>query len=64
MPDQMGWPDPANPGMPTDPSQEGPHLIKDERGVRRWYFWVPARASWSSGSRERHALLAGEPLDI
>jgi hypothetical protein len=46
--------------MPTDPSQEGPHLIKDERGIRRWYFWVPARTSWFSGSRERHALLAGE----
>ena len=60
MPDQRGWPDPAKPGVPPNPDQEGPHLIKDERGVRRWYFWVPSRTSWFSAFYERHQLFAGE----
>jgi hypothetical protein len=51
---------PAKPGVPPNPDQEGPHLIKDERGVRRWYFWVPSRTSWFSAFYERHQLYAGE----
>ena len=31
MPDKKGWPDPAKPGVPENPTQEGPHLIADDQ---------------------------------
>ncbi len=41
MPDHTGWPDPAHPGVPANPGQEGPHLIADEFGKRWWAWWMP-----------------------
>jgi hypothetical protein len=41
MPDPKGWPDAANPGTPPNPGQQGPHLIVDESGFRRWAWWTP-----------------------
>jgi hypothetical protein len=32
MPDPRGWPDPANPGVPSNQEKAGPHLIVDEYG--------------------------------
>jgi hypothetical protein len=36
------WPDPAKPGVPLNPDREGPHLVIDTRGLRRWAWWTPA----------------------
>jgi hypothetical protein len=49
MLNKKGWPDVTNPDFPSNPNQEGPHLITDENGQRRWYFWVPD-GRWFSGS--------------
>jgi hypothetical protein len=46
MPDQRGWPDPAKPGVPLDPHLDGPHLVVDAYGRRRWAWWVSAAAAW------------------
>jgi hypothetical protein len=50
MPDQRGWPDPANPGVPANPDQEGPHWIEDEHGAQRWFWWLPVSGAWFSSS--------------
>jgi hypothetical protein len=59
MPNEKGWPDAANPGFPWNPNQEGPHLITDQHGQRRWYFWVAA-GGWFSGSFQCSPAFAGE----
>jgi hypothetical protein len=41
MPDPRGWPDAARPGVPEHPDREAPHVIVDQRGQRRWAWWVP-----------------------
>jgi hypothetical protein len=38
MPDERNWPDAANPGFPTSLDKEGPHLIDDEHGIKRWMW--------------------------
>jgi hypothetical protein len=35
MPDPRAWPDPVNPGVPSNQEKAGPHLIVDEYGRRR-----------------------------
>ena len=54
MPEQRGWPDPDNPGIPLGRDREWPHLLEDERGKRRWLMWIPSAAMWVSGSRRHH----------
>jgi hypothetical protein len=54
-----GWPDAANPGFPSNPNQEGPHLIIDQHDQRRWYFWFPA-GMWFSGSFQCSPAFAAE----
>ena len=40
MSDNNGWPDPARPGVPLNPDQEGWHWLKTGRdGLVPWY-WV------------------------
>jgi hypothetical protein len=51
MPDPKGWPDTANPGKPTNPMRDGPHLIEDEHGARRWCWWDSTAEAWTNGSR-------------
>jgi hypothetical protein len=41
MSDPKGWPDPAHPGIPPNPDRQGPHLIVDEYGTRRWAWCTP-----------------------
>jgi len=36
MPDQRGWPDPANPGVPKNRREFGQHQIVNERGANRY----------------------------
>jgi hypothetical protein len=60
MADQRGWPDAANPGVPTNPDQEGPHWIEDEFGRQRWFWWDPHTGAWSGASRQEPPLIAGE----
>jgi len=39
MPSTHGWPDPANPGFPTNWTRDGPHLI--QKGPHRvWVWWM------------------------
>jgi hypothetical protein len=40
-PEPRGWPDPANPGVPSNQEKAGPHLIVDEYSRRRWAWWTP-----------------------
>ncbi len=51
MPNEQNWPDPTNPGVPPNSWTEGPHLILDEHGVRRWAWWNAAdggaRGGWN-----------------
>jgi hypothetical protein len=56
--DEKGWPDDANPGFPTDPDDEGPHLIKDQYGRRRWYFWMPTGTRWFNGQHQCDPVFA------
>jgi hypothetical protein len=64
MADQRGWPDPTNPGVPMNPDQAGPHLIRDEHGRRRWFWWrpanVPSDGSWSDERVQVPAIYVGE----
>jgi len=65
MPDQRGWPDPANPGVPPNPQRTGPYLVIDERGMRRWAWWR-ADSSKTIGSWETDggAGGGGDGLDL
>lgn len=45
MPDARGWPDPARPGFPEHPYNDGPHLIQDANG-RRWAWWTFLAEAW------------------
>src|ERR1700754_2642662 len=45
MPDDRGWPDPTNPGVPANPDQPGPHLVVGQDGKRRWMWWESASAA-------------------
>ena len=63
MTDGRGWPDLANPGVPTNPDQPGPHVIVDEYGRRRWAWW--RSGEWSlpanyTGDATQAAVIAGE----
>jgi hypothetical protein len=58
MPDQRGWPDAANPGTPESPEQEGPHLIQEDHGDRRWYWWLPNEAAWFGHSQKHEPSFA------
>ena len=60
MPNTKGWPDPENPGFPVNPNHEGPHLIVDQYGRRRWFYWLPFATLWFSGSLQCHPFLAAE----
>jgi hypothetical protein len=46
MPDARGWPDPAKPGFPKNPGRDGPYLIIDAAGGRRWMCWEPVGGFW------------------
>jgi hypothetical protein len=46
MPNKAGWPDPADPGVPLNPQQPGPHLVVDKQGVRRWAWWLGRDGRW------------------
>lgn len=35
---------------PDDPTLEGPHLVLDEQGNRRWAWWVPSPGTSYQGS--------------
>jgi hypothetical protein len=68
MPDAHGWPDRASPGIPANPTRDGPHLI--EKGPYRvWVWWLhigqtfllPARGDPAWGvSRVLHPLIAAQ----
>jgi hypothetical protein len=58
--DEKGWPDAANPGFPRDPDDEGPHLIRDQYGRRRWYLWMPAGLRWFNGQHQCDPTFAAE----
>lgn len=40
MRNAKSWPDAANLGFPANPEREGPHLIVDQYGKRRWFWWI------------------------
>jgi hypothetical protein len=40
MVDERNWPDPGKPGFPKAAASDGPHLIRNARGVRQWVWWV------------------------
>jgi hypothetical protein len=46
MPDQRGWPNPANPGFPLNPGRFGQHQVVDEHGTQRSATWLPDAGSW------------------
>ena len=52
MADARGWPDPANPGVPVNPDKEGPHWIEDDRGRRRWGWWMGRAGRWLGSNRD------------
>jgi hypothetical protein len=56
--DKNGWPDPDHPGWPIDPRQEGPHLVVDQYGKRRWYLWM-TNGTWFRGGNSCSAGWAG-----
>jgi hypothetical protein len=63
MADTRGWPDPANPGVPVNPDQPGPHLIVDEYGQRRWGWWRYGGCSFQdnmTGIATQAAIMAGK----
>lgn len=53
------WPDPGQPGVPENPNREGPHLVMDSRGKRRWAWWTPPRSEgngdWTTDGGESGA---------
>jgi hypothetical protein len=53
MSDQKGWPDSNRPWIPMNPGQQGPHVIMDKSGIRRWAWWTPISdrlgGAWMSG---------------
>ena len=41
------WPDPANPGFPDYPDDDGPHVLLTPDGWRTWGWWGHAIKAWS-----------------
>ena len=61
MADDQGWPDPARPGFPADPSVSGPHVIKDSFARRRWVWWhLDDWKSLDEPLESTHPTMAGE----
>lgn len=53
MSEGKGWPDPAKPGIPENPTRQGPHVVVDPHGKRWWAWWRPDSTrhggSWTYG---------------
>jgi hypothetical protein len=47
-------------GNGRSPSQEGPHLILNDRGSRCWYWWLPDETAWCGYSLKLEPSFAAQ----